>query len=167
MVVIEDGGRLRGLEVLHPRLAEGKAEYKSAGIIILQHEYVKRCLALELYIHRDYVHFKPGGLAHLPESHHNIIRKVVGLKIFDVVLLGDHAQALCGFLIAAELGIPQFHGSLQYLFLQCFADVRSVIQSFGYSALGNPQLISDILNGRHKKSTCFFYKISDCFAVNL
>ena len=117
MVIVEDSGRARGLKILHPRLAEGKAEDKSPGVIILQHEHIKRCLALELHIHRDYIHLKPGRFAHLPETHHNIIRKVVRLQVFDVVLLGNDAQTLCGFLIAPEFGIAQFHGSLQYLFL--------------------------------------------------
>ena len=94
MVVVKDRRSMACLKILHPRVVQGEADGKRSQIAVLEHENIVSRAALCLYVYRDDIHFEPGGLCHLPESHDDIMTEVMGLLILDVVALRQDTDFL-------------------------------------------------------------------------
>ena len=80
-------------------------------------------------IDRHNVYFKTGGLCHLTESDQDVIGKLVGFFILNIIFLDNDAELPLCIFIAPELCVAQFHSSFKNLFLQSLADVRRIVQS--------------------------------------
>ena len=75
---------------------------------MLKHKDIIGRPALSVNIHGDNVDFKAGRLCHLPEPHQDIIGKLMGFFILDIVFLNNNTElSLCVF-IASEPGIAKF-----------------------------------------------------------
>ena len=130
VVVVEDGGELRGAKFRHPGVQQRKAQHQRGLIALLEHEHVVGRLVLQLLVQGENIHVPAFGLRHLAKAVNDIIAKLVRRQIIHI--FDDDAHM--GVVPLELADIAHLRGGLQNLTLGCLADVGGVVQRLGNGA---------------------------------
>ena len=84
IVVIQDGGNLGGLELLHPGIQQRKAQHKSRLITVVQHKHSIGGQPLEFHGEGNHLHAPSVGFRHLQKALYNVVAKLVGGLVVHV-----------------------------------------------------------------------------------
>ena len=147
MVVQKDCRGAAGVELVQPGVGQGQPQKKCPDIIVLEHVFVVGNGFLYHLVQIDDVHDETGGFRCPPETGHNVVAEIGGFGIGHV--LDEKAELLCPLFVQGT-GVAQIHGGFQNCFSQCFAHVGRTVQSLGNGALGDVQLVCNVLDSGHK-----------------
>ena len=146
MVVVEDGGRPAGLELMEPGVGQGQTQKQAAPVIAQHHIFVIVDGVLQLPVQGDDLHMVSGRLRRLAEADHQLIAEILRLLVFHA---GNKEGDPGGFPAAGDPRVAQLHRLLQNGLPHGLADILGPVQRFGDRTLGYLQLSGNIIQGGH------------------
>ena len=147
VVVQQDRRGPAGLQLVQPGVRQGQPQEEGPDKVVLEHVLVVAGGFLDGLAEIHDLHHKAGGFRRPPEPGDDVVAKIGRLGIGHVL---DEKAELLGSLFVEGAGVAQIDGSFQNSFSQCFAHVGGAVQSLGNCALGDIQLVCNVLDSGHK-----------------
>ena len=135
------------LQLVQPGVGQGQPQEEGPDVVVLQHILVVRDRLLGGLVQIHNLHHKAGGFRRPSEPGNDVVAKIGRLGIGHVL---DEKAELLGALFVEGTGVAQIHGGFQNGFSQCFAHVGGTVQSLGNCALGDIQLVCNVLDSGHE-----------------